>query len=62
MTFTDVVENDGVGVTAPGQDDLTDMESVGFWIYSTVTLASGDLDLTVDDSDGTVTVVDADDL
>lgn len=53
LTFTDVVENDGVDVTAPAQDDWSSNESFGFWIYSTVELASGDFDLTVDDSDGT---------
>lgn len=53
VAFTSVVENDGVSVALPAQDDLSGLESIGFWIYSDEALTSGDLDLTVDDSDGT---------
>ena len=48
---TTAVENDGVDGTII-QDDLSANESIGFWIYSSAALASGDLDLTLDDTDG----------
>ena len=53
LAVSTVAENDGVSVALPAQDSLADLESIGFWIYSDVAIASGDLDLTVDDSDGT---------
>ena len=51
--MTTTVENDGITVALPAQDDLSGLESVGFWVYSDEAITSGDLDLTVDDSDGT---------
>jgi len=53
LTVSTVAENDGVDATAPAQDDWSGNESFGFWIYSDEALTAGDLDLTVDDSDGT---------
>ena len=46
------VENDGVDGTIT-QDNLTGNESIGFWLMTDKATASGDLDLTVDDTDGT---------
>lgn len=43
---------DGVDGTIV-QDDLSGNESIGFWIYSDTALTSGDLDVTLDDTDGT---------
>jgi len=51
LTFTDVVTDDGA-VGTISEVDLTDMESIGFWIYSTVSLTSGDFAITLD-SDAT---------
>jgi len=53
LAATTVVENDGISVTLPAQDDLSGLESIGFWILTDEALTSGDLDITVDDSDGT---------
>jgi hypothetical protein len=53
IAFTAVVTDDGIVGTAGSQDDLSSNESIGFWIYSTVALTSGDFALTIDDSDGT---------
>lgn len=52
LAFTDVVDNDGVDGTVT-EVNLTDMESLGFWIYSETEIQSGDFDVTLDDTDGT---------
>jgi len=46
------VENDGVDGTIT-QDDLSGNGHVGFWLMTDKATASGDLDLTIDDTDGT---------
>ncbi len=52
IAFTDVITGDGVS-GAIVEDDLSANESLGFWIYSTVALTSGDFTVTLDDTDGT---------
>ena len=52
IAFTDVYTSEGVDGTI-AQDDLSANESLGFWIYSSVALTSGDFAVTLDDTDGT---------
>jgi hypothetical protein len=52
VAFTAVAENDGVDGTI-AQTDFTAYESVGFWIYATSAVTAADLDLTLDDTNGT---------
>lgn len=52
IAFTAVITDEGVDGTIT-QDDLSANESVGFWIYSSVALSSGDFDVTLDDTNGT---------
>jgi len=57
LAVTTNVENDGIDCTI-AQTDFSGFESVGFWIYSSETITSGDLDLTLDDTNGTDQVYD----
>jgi len=52
IAFTSVVTDEGVDGTVV-QDDLSGVDSVSFWIYSTEDIASGDFEITLDDTDGT---------
>lgn len=52
IAFAAGVENEGVDGTIT-EVDMTDMESLSFWIYSDVAIASGDFDVTLDDTNGT---------
>jgi len=52
IEFTSVVTPDGVDGTI-AEDDMSGNESLGFWIYSTEALTSGDFAVTLDDTDGT---------
>lgn len=51
IAYTAVVTSEGVDGTV-AEDDLSSNESLGFWIYTTVALTSGDFDVTLDDTDG----------
>ena len=53
LAVTTVADNDGLDCTIPAQDDFSGLESIGFWLYSDEAITAGDIDLTVDDSDGT---------
>jgi hypothetical protein len=52
LAITTNADNDGWDCTI-AQTDFSGHESVGFWIYATETITSGDIDLTLDDTDGT---------
>ncbi len=52
IAYTDVYTGDGVDGTIV-QDDLSSNESIGFYIYSSVPLASGYITMTLDDTNGT---------
>lgn len=52
IAFTAVVDNEGVDGTI-AQTDFSAYESVGFWVYSDEAITSGDIDLTLDDTNGT---------
>jgi phage baseplate assembly protein gpV len=52
VAFTDVVENDGVDGTIT-EVNLTDMEGLGFWIYSDEAITANWFDVTLDDTNGT---------
>jgi hypothetical protein len=53
LAATSVVAGDGVNCALPAQDDLSGLESVGFWLYSDEDIVAGDIQMTLDDSDGT---------
>jgi len=53
MAFADTAANtDGAVGTIGGADDLEADASVGFWVYSTATLASGDIQMVLTDDGG----------
>jgi hypothetical protein len=52
IAYTTVVTDEGVDGTIV-QDDLSGVDSLGFWIYSSEDLSSGDFEVTLDDTNGT---------
>jgi len=52
MVATSVTDDEGWDATIAA-DDLTDMESLGFWILSDEVITAGYIDLTLDESGGT---------
>jgi len=52
IAFAGGTDNEGVDGTI-AQVDLTDMETLGFWVYSDAAITAGDVDLTLDDTNGT---------